>query len=392
MRSAQLVDPMLREAQLAVPGLGAKVAVSVTNVSMGSGSTVRGTIRNASVGSDAALTEVRFLVANLPDFLGEVISEQHQSGAVKAVWAGRLTLAAEDWVVRLDQRPDAKDVYTRLRAQGAFEITHVGCLQRRDGAPFTGDDAGELLDALAGFLGVASGAWATPLAAVGFDSQGKQVWREWKARWDSPWRRGVLRPFDLRKHDLSRAFAGYYAKWRNPLWNEPLRVATQMYVEANGPITIDTSLTLAQNTLEVITWTLFVRDLRTRTAATFKRPPAANRLRDLVQWTRASAGIPRQLAALRREVRAHAPPWDRAASPPPPPPWDGPSAITAMRNAMTHPNRTPSFTTTPVDARIELQQLSLWYVERALLRLMNYRGGYANRLGAKTTGVVTRFP
>jgi hypothetical protein len=165
-----------------------------------------------------------------------------------------------------------------------------------------------------------------------------------------------------------------------------------MYVEANGPITIDTSLTLAQNTLEVIAWTLFVRDLGTRRASAFKRLAAARRLWELVKWTRAATSIPRQLRALRREVRAQAPPWNHVSPTPPPPPWDGPNAITAMRNAMTHPNKTPSFTATPVDARIELQQLSLWYVERALLRLMGYRGGYVNRLGSKMTGVVARFP
>jgi hypothetical protein len=62
-----------------------------------------------------------------------------------------------------------------------------------------------------------------------------------------------------------------------------------------------------------------------------------------------------------------------------------------MRNAMTHPSRTPSFTVTPVDSRIELQQLGLWYVERAILRLTGYRGAYANRLGAKTTGIVEQI-
>jgi hypothetical protein len=160
-----------------------------------------------------------------------------------------------------------------------------------------------------------------------------------------------------------------------------------MYVEANGPITIDTSLVLTQNALEVIAWTLFVRDLRSRKGASFDALRAEERVRDLVQWTRVSPVIPRQLTALRRDVRAQAPPWNRQRASP----WDGPSAITAMRNAMTHPSITPSFSVTPVDSRIELQQLGLWYLERALLRLTGYRGPYANRLGAKMTGIVEQI-
>lgn len=387
MRAAQLIELSLGEAQLALPPLSAKVAVLVTNLSLGSVSAIRGTIQNASVDSGAALTVVRFLVANLPDFLGDPVAERDRSGTIKRTWAGRLTLAAQDWIVHLDQRQDVKDVYARLRAQGGFEVTHVGSLRRRDGALFTGADATDVLDGLAGFLGFASGAWAAPLAAVGFDSQGQKKWHEWKPRWDSPWRRGVLRPFDFRDHDLHKAFAGYLERWCDPLWNEPLRVATHMYVEANGPITIDTSLVLTQNALEVIAWTLFVRDLRSRKGASFDALRAEERVRDLVQWTRVSPVIPRQLTALRRDVRAQAPPWNRQRASP----WDGPSAITAMRNAMTHPSITPSFSVTPVDSRIELQQLGLWYLERALLRLTGYRGPYANRLGAKMTGIVEQI-
>jgi len=47
---------------------------------------------------------------------------------------------------------------------------------------------------------------------------------------------------------------------------------------------------------------------------------------------------------------------------------------------------------TPVHARIDLQELVMWYAELALLRLIDYRGEYANRLGAKMTGVAEDVP
>ncbi len=70
-------------------------------------------------------------------------------------------------------------------------------------------------------------------------------------------RRFLLRAFDLHKHELSVAFACYLARRNDPTWKEPLRVATQIYVEANGPITADTSLVLAQTVLELISWVRF---------------------------------------------------------------------------------------------------------------------------------------
>jgi hypothetical protein len=43
-------------------------------------------------------------------------------------------------------------------------------------------------------------------------------------------------------------------------------------------------------------------------------------------------------------------------------------------------------------ARIELQQLSLFYLELALLRLIGFDGEYANRLGSHWVGDVEPVP
>jgi hypothetical protein len=67
-------------------------------------------------------------------------------------------------------------------------------------------------------------------------------------------------------------------------------------------------------------------------------------------------------------------------------------AITEMRNSLVHPRQRQRLAATPVHARIDLQALALWYVELALLRLIDYRGEYANRLGAKITGIVEKVP
>ncbi|HUG92827.1 MAG TPA: hypothetical protein VML55_18445 [Planctomycetaceae bacterium] len=206
------------------------------------------------------------------------------------------------------------------------------------------------------------------------------VWREWNSRWTSPWI-SRLSSFDRHKHDLGSAFAGYVDRWRDQLWNEPLRVATQMYVEANGPITADTSLLLGQALLELIGWVRFVEELQTRTAADFKDVRASERLRELLVWIDVDPAIPTSLAALDQEAMRRKPPWA-----------DGPHAITEMRNSLVHPPRRKRLTATPVHARIDLQELALWYAELALLRLIDYRGEYANRLGAKATGMVENVP
>jgi hypothetical protein len=225
---------------------------------------------------------------------------------------------------------------------------------------------------------LATGAWATPVAAVGLDAAGYVVWQEWNSRWTSPWI-SRLSAFDRDKHELGSAFAGYSGRWSDPVWNEPLRIATQMYVEANGPITADTTIVLGQTILELIAWVRFVEDIRSRTESDFDSVYASERLRELLGWIGVSPAVPASLATLVREASQRR--WA-----------DGPHAITVMRNSLAHPRRRHRLSTTPGRARIELQELTLWYVELALLRLIDYQGGYANRLGAKTRGVVEDVP
>jgi hypothetical protein len=345
--------------ELAASGLEGRLEAFAGHASLGPAGLVSGSAEGAVGDAErASLGEVRFLVANLPDYIGDSLHGRRplpDGGSQESYWRGRLSSSAVDWRIDLDLRSDHESIYARLKGQGGFEITHVGSLRRENGQPFSGTEAGEMLDALAGFLGFVCGAWAPPIAAVGLHPDDRVIWRELKGRWTSPWRTRLC-AFDHHKHALSGAFVGYLARWNDLLWNEPLRIATQLYVEANGPVTADTSLVLSQNVLELIAWVRFVEQLGTRTAQDFDNLKASDRLRELLGWMQVDPSIPAQLTALANEATRH------------------------------------RLMTTPGMARIELQELALWYVELALLRLIDFQGSYANRLGEKLTGVVEEVP
>jgi hypothetical protein len=378
-----LVADLLGEAQLSVTGLAGELEAFVGRIELSSPGCIRGWVQGDVGDGSVGLQEVRFFVLNLSEYFGASLLEERAvggGGSRRTYWRGRLPLAAGGWQIDLDLRLDHRSLYARLKEQAGFEITHVGSLRRANGACFSSVDAGEVLDALAGFLGFVCGSWATPVAAVGLDSAQRVVWRELQPRWTSPWR-SRLCAFDRHKHQLGDAFSGYFERWSDPLWNEPLRIATQLYVEANGPVAADTTLVLGQNVLELIAWVRFVEELQLRSARDFDNPrlKASDRLRELLAWLEVDPAIPTQLTALAEEAARQN--W-----------LDGPHAIGEMRNALIHPRQRQRLTTTPVNARIDLQELVLWYVELALLRLIDFHGPYANRLGAKRTGSVEHLP
>jgi hypothetical protein len=342
--------------------------------------TIRGVINSIEFAPAAPMVEVRFLVANLLGFTGDSLLVREPDGQSWHAWRGRVVALADDWTLTLDSRPDHPDVTRRLRDEGGIDVTHTACLDRRDGLPFDARDAADLLHATASFLGFVRGAWAPPLLAVGMDSHGKVVWQDWTRRHTSRWN-GRLSAFDERHGEyLDRAFRGYMKRWRQDLWNEPLRVVTQMYVEANGPITVDTSTLLAQAALELIAWVRFVEELKTRREADFDRGTrASDRLRELLGWLEVDPSIPSSLDDLSREASRLG--WE-----------DGPHAVTDMRNALVHPRIRDRLMAPSMAAKIELNELALSYCELALLRLIDFDGEYANRLGSRMVGVVEPVP
>lgn len=354
-----------------------EVDAFVRSTSIGPG-LIKGTITRATFASNAQIVEVRFLVANLRFFHGEPLGGSDGDGR-RSFWAGRNVMTDGQWRLTLDARPDISKVTRRLGDEGGFDVTHTASLVRVDASAFAPTEALDALNAIAGFVALIRGQWAPPLLAVGLDRTGGVVWQDWTPRHTSAWST-VTSAFDAHHPEvLEPAFTGYLGRWRSELWNMPLRIATQMYVEANGAATAETSLFLTQAALELIAWVMFVEEQQSQDEGSFEGGRASARLRDVLDWLNVSYEIPASLETLAREAQRLG--WD-----------DGPHAITETRNALAHPRRGDRLVEADTLARIELQELALWYLELALLRLIAIEGVYAARLGSRWVGDVEALP
>src|SRR6266446_6313316 len=74
-------------------------------------------------------------------------------------------------------------------------------------------------------------------------------------------------------------FPGFMRLWKDPDWNQTLRVAIHWYVESNAQAgAIEGSLVLQQLAIELLAWRVFVEDRGTYTDRDFGNPrlfPAA---------------------------------------------------------------------------------------------------------------------
>lgn len=172
-------------------------------------------------------------------------------------------------------------------------------------------------------------------------------------------------------------FPLFAQKYSDPAWQAPLRRAIRYYVDASVG-TLQRKIVLAQIALELLAFTHLVTSSQQLRANQFKQRPVRAHIRHLLTDFGISTTIPRTFYGLRK-VRAETP-------------WDGPTAITWLRNDIVHANR-GRVNTRRWKLWYQGWQLSMWYLELAVLAIVNYAGPYRNRItGPPYNGAVEPVP
>lgn len=318
-----------------------------------------------NVGSRQMTKYVDFVVLNYPELTGHRI--RYPTGSNSA----RVQFAGGGWAVTLDAVAGSGDVWKRLESDGGVAVTHAGRLERLGGELFAPSSALEIFECLHYFLWFTKGRSCAPCLPVGFDRSGERLWTQWRALWvasESPAYSWVDNHYGA--NQLAQLFPLFLALWQNPTYNSALRIALRYYLDANDANPVQRGVVLAQLCLEAIAYAHLVTAGHDPSAfGRFGRRVHANvTLRRLLELLRVPVAIPRSMSAL-RSVKP--PAWTAD-------PWDGPSAVTWLRNDVLHGKKQMP----PSTWRTWTQgwRLSCWYVEMCLLALCGYQGVYRSRI------------
>jgi hypothetical protein len=365
--------PELENCTLHLLGLNwhAKASVFGYSASTGIGvSEVNGLVEDFEIGHDQQIIHIIFHVANFTDYHGRGVRDEKGRKA----WASRSVMEVGEWRITLDKLEDAKRLFEGLKAIGGFAITHVGKLERLDGKRFAAKKSGQVFEALFRHLSFCRGAWVAPILPVGFDENGDRVWERWRDWKIERWK-NVDNWFNSHSEEgLSKGLPGFYEKWQDEKWKEPLLLSNHWYVEANMSAGgVEGSIILAQAAFEVLGWAHIVDEKSALSDKGYEKIDAADKLRLLLSSCGIPAAIPATLVKLTATARAKGNDWK-----------DGPQALTEVRNALVHGN--PARRKKVFDEHHALVHetwgLSLWYLELIMLKLCGYKGNYSNRVAA----------
>lgn len=314
------------------------------------------------LGSGENLSYLLFHLTNFYDFIGSWILGED------AAWTGRVILEAEGWRVTIDSLENLADIKKLLEFRGGYAITHVGKLERSDKGAFTVEAADTFLEGLHYFLSFSRGFWSSLLLRVGYNLNGEKLWEQWTSYNESSWRSVYPWFPKSQPQSLNNAFQGFFRRWQDPIWNEPIRLAIHWYIEGNAKAGgVEGSIVLEQAAFELLSWTLIVEKKCILSSDGFNKLPAADQLRLLLSQCSVPLEIPdslTNLSELSKELN-----WQ-----------DGAQALTEMRNAIAHsnPKKRQRVLQRPIEARVEAWRLGLWYLELVFLSLFKYTGEYFN--------------
>lgn len=323
-----------------------------------------------------SINSVAFHLFNYKYLFGTRRSVERVGNASHAIQ--HVDLKTNGWKVELKSLPATPKTLKALGETGGYGLTHVGCLQKEDGASFDGKTAEEMLTALRFFLSFSKGMWCNPCLALGFDDKENRVWESWgspQGQWDSP-----MSWFDP-KHceQLINLFPGFMDRWVDEDWREALKEVVYWYLNSNcSKRGIDAGIILTQAAIERLSYEYAVKTKRLVTVKGFKDLWASDTFRLLLSSLEIPIDIPSQTPELQELAKKFN--W-----------LDAPHALTEVRNSLVHPEH--KHRSQFGSAYYEAWNLGLWYLELSILRICGYSGSYSNRLVSnKWVGTVENVP
>lgn len=309
------------------------------------------------------IQKVAFHLFNFREFMGSRFSIHNQDDTAWRI--AHIDLAGLGWNVELRSMTKTSDALKLLRANGGYQLTHLGSIERHDGSPFSNTEAEEVLKLLRVVLSFSAGYWCVPVCPVGYDASGDRIWAQWIAPYEM-WR-PAQSWFDAHEgSQVSELFVSLSKRWASEPWRESLTEVIYWYLNANnGSRGLDAGIILTQTAIERLSFEYVVKHRNLLTANGFTKLWASDKFRLLFSSLQIPLDIPAECAQLEKASQASN--WQ-----------DAPHALTEIRNSLVHPEHKRRDDLNSFYA--EAWKLGLWYLELAILAICGYAGAYGNRL------------
>ncbi|MDT7827993.1 hypothetical protein RQM65_04860 [Pricia sp. S334] len=319
---------------------------------------------------DANIDHVLFDVPNLRKFHGDIVKRELDGGLSST--SSRLVLTNKKFITILEMRHSFDSLSETLRNEGGYLFLHNGLIKKkRNNQLMTHEDLKNQIQCLDFFLSFFNGRAVCAMFLKGKVGHQK-VWEDYQYLNTENYRSSFSwAPTNIKSKHLQSLWSSFCKIWNYREDSSFLTFAVKWYNEANmNEVSTDTRLIMAQTTLELIyNWWLIEKN-QLITINDANNLAAENKIRLVLAQIGISYEIPVEFTGLilqkKKQVFK-----------------DGPNSIVYIRNSLVHSNtnKIKGVTNLPPETRGEAVILANWYIELALLKILDYNGKYQKRMG-----------
>ena len=343
----------------------------ITNTNFGSfnnDSFIKGTLSQQAVLGDKSISvnKILFSIPNLREFHGlpvKSITERNFS-----ISMNRLMFEDDNYVITIDKCNDYKDRKNSLEEKGGYIVLYAGELTCKKGS-ISHSDTQEVFHCLDTFLSFLNGRRTSALFIKGIHDN-EVVWCDYTYYFTDPYKAVQSWPQRHSVIGLNELWKNFKLIWQDKDDKNFLTSLIHWYVEANGHAGFsEGSIILAQTALELIYNWWIIEKKGMILGKDTESISASNKIRLLLSQLNINYNIPIGFTQLQAFLDS----TDNVA--------DAPEAFVYIRNAIVHSQeeKRKKLSQIHYKAKYEALQLSIWYIEMSLLRILNYENQYYNR-------------
>lgn len=322
--------------------------------------------------SSIKVDEVQFILPNFRNFLGDPVETTIENGRLLRL-RGRITLEDDKYSVILDKVIKEKEKRVQLRSEGGIYQMYDGQIKKKKGS-ISQAETKELVTKLAFFLSFINGRRCSPILLTG-KYKGEVIWKDYTPYHMDSFKECGSWSSKFNIDGFSDLWNTFSTFWKNENDRDVLTTAIHWYLEANNNAGyLEGSIVMAQTALELIYNWHIVEGKKMIIGKDSETIAASNKIRILISQVKdIDTDIPESFNALKDFI-------DQSKTV-----NDAIEAIVFIRNSIIHSQsqKRSELRKISIKAKYEALQLSIWYIEVALLSLLNFRGKRQDRTKKK---------
>ncbi|MFL5741494.1 MAG: hypothetical protein ACJ75B_14815 [Flavisolibacter sp.] len=340
-----------------------------TNIS---GTEIKGRLLGQACLGDksVAVEKLIFTIPNLRDFHGTSVKCRTESNF--SILSNRLTLENDFCIINIDKCKDFKSRIQSLEEKGGYNILYNCELVPKKGS-IKLEDSTDIFHCLSTFLAFLNGRRTSAFFIQGVYEE-RVLWCDYTDYLVDSYKYVQTWPQKTSVIGLSKTWEQFSTLWKDSNNKNFFISAIHWYVEANGNSGFtEGSIIMSQTALELLYNWWIIEYKKMIVGKDSENINAANKIRLLLSQLDISHAVPAAFTHLQQFVDEN----ENIT--------DAPEAVVQIRNAIVHSQheKRKKLDSIHYMAKHEALQLSIWYIEMTLLKILDFDEKYFNRCSKK---------